>query len=101
MIDDLRFSKDYYHGCEGEEEVIISLDSNPLFNIHLWIGYLDDILNNPDLSGIGWNGFTRDYHQLEGAFSTKTDMCRVYSTQEYLEDLLQYKERNFDYPETK
>lgn len=95
----LRNNYTFYEGFEGEEEIILSLESDREVSIHIWSGYLDDILREPPLNGSEWTGFTRDYHQLEGAFSETGDSVSVDPT-EYLNDLQQYADREFDEPET-
>ena len=95
----LRNNSNYYEGFEREDEVVFSLVSNPEMSVHLWIGYLDDILGEPPLNGSEWTGLTRDYHQTEGAFSQEVESVTVDPT-EYLADLQQYADRKFDEPET-
>ena len=95
----LRNNYVYYNGFEGEDEVVLSLASNKEISIHLWIGYLDDILREPTLDGSNWSGFTRDYHQLEGAFSQDGNAVTV-NPFEYYKDLQLYADRKFDEPET-
>ena len=69
-------------------------------DIHIWEGYFDDIFDSPSLDGKGWKGFTRDYHQLEGVFSENGGVYEINPT-EYLEDLMLYKEKTFEFDETK
>lgn len=90
----------YYEGFEGEDEVILSLESDREISVHIWVGYLDDILRDPVLDESDWTGFTRDYHQLEGAFSQEGKSVAE-DPAEYLEDIQHYAEKNFDEPETK
>lgn len=89
----------FYEGFEGEPEIVIEAEDVNMQILHIWDGYLDDILSEPSLDGNGWRGFTRDYHQCEGAFG---DDCKTIITDisEYLNDLKLYKKRNFDYDET-
>ena len=68
--------------------------------IHIWEGYFDDIFDTPSLKGEGWTGFTRDYHQLEGVFSENGGIYEINPT-EYIKDLMHYKEKAFDFEETK
>ena len=95
----LRNNTTYYDGFEGEDEVVLSLKTDPEVSIHIWVGYLDDILSNPVLNGSKWTGLTRDYHQLEGAFSEEGESAEA-SPEEYLNDLQQYTGRKYDEPET-
>lgn len=58
-----------------------------------------DFLEDPDLSGDGWAGFTRDYQQFEGIWDDAVEYC-VLDLEEYLLDLSQYKDGKYDYQET-
>lgn len=89
----------YYIGFEDEEEVLFSLESDHEISIHVWIGYIDDILREPNLDGSGWKGMTKDYHQLEGAFADTGKEMLVYPD-EYLKDLEYYAKKIFEYEET-
>ena len=90
----------FYEGYEGEPEIVLRVGNNA--TIHIWEGYFDDIFDTPSLDGNGWIGFTRDYHQFEGAFSEEADetIPVEIDPKEYLEDILQYKEKSFDFEET-
>lgn len=90
----------YYEGFEDEPEIILSAENTNMQVLHIWDGYLDDILRNPKLDGKGWSGFTRDYHQLEGAFGDNNEML-ITEIDEYLNDLKSYANRHFDYDDTK
>ena len=96
--DQLRNNHKFYNGFEDEDEIVLSLEKKPEISIHVWSGYLDDILREPTFDGPGWKGLTRDYHQLKGAFGTES-VILVYP-EEYLADLQQYKERIFTERET-
>lgn len=89
----------YYEGFEGEDELVLCISTQQDKCIHVWCGYLDDILREPVLDGTGWKGFTRDYHQLEGAFAENGKTIDI-EPEEYLEDLLQYENRSFSAYET-
>lgn len=65
----------------------------------MWEGYFDDIFAKPSLDGFGWKGFTRDIHQMEGIFNDDITSAKI-DAQEYLEDLLTYTNKNFDYDES-
>ena len=99
-IGQLRNNTSFYDGYEGEDEVIFELEKDRNLNLHIWVGYLDDILCEPSLSGEGWTGLTRDYHQAEKAFSGSGEGYIV-SPDEYLTDIEQYQSRQFDAPESK
>lgn len=89
----------FYNGFEGEPEVIFYMGNQMSQSLHVWDGYFADILANPDLSGKGWSGFTRDYHQCENAFSYN-DEETVIDVDEYLTDLQQYIGCRFAYDDT-
>lgn len=90
----------YYEGFEDEPEIIFKAEDENIQVLHIWDGYLDDMLREPNLDGKGWSGFTRDYHQLEGAFGDDNEML-ITEIDEYLQDLKLYANRHFDYDETK
>lgn len=87
----------FYDGYEGEDKIVLWLDN--IQAIHIWEGYFDDIYDTPLLDGKGWKGFTRDYHQFEGVFSDEGGIVQI-NPMEYLEDLLLYREKSFDFDET-
>ncbi len=85
----------FYEGYEGEPEIILSLEGT---SFHIWDGYFDDIYGAPPLDGNGWHGFTKDYNLMEGIFSDN-DIAEI-DPKEYLEDLMLYKNKAFDFKET-
>lgn len=87
----------FYEGYEGESEIILIIPNEDI--IHIWEGYFDDIYDTPSLDGNGWKGFTRDYHQIEGIFADDNAETEVNAT-EYLEDLMLYENKIFEYDET-
>ncbi len=98
-IGNLKNNTFFYEGYEGKPEIVLSATENEDCNIHLWEGYFDDIFANPSLDGLGWKGFTRDIHQMEGIFNSDITSAKI-DAQEYLEDLLIYTNKNFDYDES-
>lgn len=89
ISDDFRF----YHGFEGETEVIFMTSAE---RVHVWEGYLDNLVGNPPLDGAGWHGLTRDYCQMEGPFSGG---CDEVDSAEYLRDLKTYADKRFEWEE--
>ena len=87
----------FYEGYEGDPEIILSIADTDI--LHIWDGYFDDIYDTPSLDGKGWIGFTRDYHQIEGIFANGGCAAEINPT-EYLEDLMLYKNKTFDFEET-
>ncbi len=90
----------FYKGYEDEPEIEFSINDENMETLHIWEGFFDDILRKPPLDGKGWNGFTRDYHQCEGAFDDEGEAI-ITNLQEYIDDLKIYENRIFDYKETK
>lgn len=96
-IGNLKSDYTYYNGYEGEGEIIIRLEMEE--EVHIWEGYFEDIYDIPPLTGNGWKGFTRDYNQLEGIFSEE-DIIMGINPEEYLGDLMLYKDKQFEFAET-
>lgn len=95
-IDNFKF----YEGYEDEPEIEFSTNDSNIETLHIWDGFFDDIFRKPNLDGKGWHGFTRDYHQCEGAFDDNGE-AEITNIQEYIDDLKTYESRKFDYKETK
>ena len=87
----------FYEGYEGEPQIVLSLSDMEV--LHIWEGYFEDIYGAPALDGKGWNGFTRDYQQMEGIFADDGTAAEL-DPKEYLDDLMLYKDKAFDYEET-
>lgn len=96
-IGNLRNNYTYYEGYEDEGKIVLCIEADQA--IHIWEGYFDDIYDTPTLDGNGWKGFTRDYHQFEGVFSEDGGITEI-DPSEYLEDLMLYKEKFFEFEET-
>ncbi|MBQ4544521.1 MAG: hypothetical protein II996_03010 [Oscillospiraceae bacterium] len=83
-------------------EIILKLKESPDFNIHIEEDYFGDIFGHPVLDGKGWHGFTRDYCECKGAWDfTSNEPSEISDLHEYLYDMLQYSQKQFDYEETK
>lgn len=96
-IGNLKNNYTYYEGYEDECKIVLCIEADQA--IHIWEGYFDDIYDTPTLDGNGWKGFTRDYHQFEGVFSEDGGITEI-DPSEYLEDLMLYKEKTFEFEET-
>ena len=96
-IGNLKNNYTYYEGYEDEGKIVLCIEADQA--IHIWEGYYDDIFDTPTLDGNGWKGFTRDYHQFEGVFSENGGIVEI-NPSEYLEDILLYKEKTFEFEET-
>ena len=90
----------FYEGYEDEPEIEFTTNNSNIEILHIWDGFFDDIFRKPNLDGKGWRGFTRDYHQCEGAFDDNGE-AEITNIQEYIDDLKTYESRKFDYKETK
>ena len=88
----------YYKGFEGEPEFMISIPDTDYPPAHIWSGCIEDIFDNAGISDDGWKGLTRDYQEDTGVFSD--GLLTVTDTEEYLNDLMQYKGTDFQYNET-
>ena len=87
---------DFFLSCEPELELHIK--EKPEYNIHIWKGHLRDIFGKPRLDGMGWHGFTLDYQ--EDKRTAELDGCEIKDIDEYIDDLLEYKDKGFEYEET-
>ena len=90
----------FYEGFEDEPEIEFSSSNAAMETLHIWDGFLDDIFRRPSLDGKGWHGFTRDYHQCEGAFGDDCEAV-ISDIDEYIDDLKIYENRKFDYEKTR
>ena len=89
---------EFYDGFEDEHEIEVFISEKPELNIHIWEGYFNDIFGEPTFYEKGWHGFTRDFQQCERTFEEKNVVVDV---NEYLLDLLKYKNKKFKFEETK
>ena len=88
----------YYKGYDGSTKVVFSY-SNEKYTMEIWEGFFTDFLEDSDLSGGGWTGFTKDYQQCEGVWNEEMESYAL-DLDEYLLDLGQYKDGEYDYQET-
>jgi hypothetical protein len=96
----LKSNNSFYQGYEDETEVFLCMKDMPEFCIHIWDGYFEDILSEPHTTANGWIGFTRDYQECLGAWGNDSYM-EIVNLPEYLDDLRDYRERLFEYEESK
>lgn len=96
----IRDNYTFFEDFDGEPEIVLEAENTDMQILHIWDGYLDDILREPNLDGNGWLGFTRDYHQCEGAFGDNSEGI-ITDITEYIDDLKLYADRKFDYDDTK
>lgn len=97
-ITKLKNNKEY---CDGsyfpENEIILTIKEDAELNIHISEKYFSDIFHFAPLTGDDWKGFTRDFHELKGAWEGK---CEIDEIDEYLLDLMYYTDKLTMYEET-
>lgn len=93
----LKNNNTFYYGYEGESEIELYFSDDTEFNIHIWCGYISDIYDDPIFDGNEWIGFTRDYQQEIGTYEATDTIIDV---SEYLNDLLNYRDKCFRFEET-
>ena len=97
-IGNLKENTKYYEGFEDEEEMIFTIEGENNIDLHIWRGYFDSLFDNYDYKEQNKKGFTKDYHLCEGVYNMK-EKNRIDKVDEYLNDLLTYKNIKFTYPE--
>ena len=90
----------FFEGYEDEPEIEFSSSNQDMETLHIWDGFFDDIFRRPSLDGKGWHGFTRDYHQCEGAFGDDSEAV-ISDIDEYIDDLKIYENREFKFSNTR
>ncbi len=86
---------------DGMDDIILKIKEDPTTNIYIGEIYFYDIFRKPPLHGLGWRGFTRDYHEMKGAFDSWGEgISEIVNPKEYLEDIMQYKDKDFMCEET-
>lgn len=95
----LRIRSNFIEGYGDEPYLHIELVGNIEDSMDIWEGLFSDLLSNPNMSGKGWKGFTRDYHELKGVWNGEND-CVSLNIPECIEDLNYYKGHSFSYEET-
>ena len=85
---------EFYDGYEGEPEYILEREDGA--SLHIWEGYLSDIMDPP--CAAPWKGFTRDYEECVRTYDT-TEPVAI-DVQEYLDDLRGYAGRTFEFADS-
>ena len=67
-IEELKNNTEYADTYDGMD-IEMTYAEKPEFRLLFDKCYFSNIFGEPDLSGKGWNGFTRDWQQMERAFS--------------------------------
>lgn len=94
---DINFN--FTEGYENEPYLLFKIKGSPQYTLKIWEGLVADLVENPDMSGKGWKGLTQDYHELKGIWGDENKEVEINVT-EYLNDLLYYCDKSFDYEET-
>ena len=90
----------FYEGYEDEPEIELFSNNQNMETLHIWDGFFLDLFGEPSLDGKGWNGFTRDYNQFEGAFGDDSEAV-ISDIDEYINDLKIYENREFKFSNTR
>ncbi len=91
-------NKFYDEWLYGDPELVLSLKENPQCNLHVWDGYIIDITRDIKPKDAYWSGFTRDYQEDVRTFSGEE--VELENLDEYINDLLLYKDAQFEFNET-
>ncbi|MCR4581673.1 MAG: hypothetical protein K5666_04090 [Bacilli bacterium] len=96
---DILNNNTFYNGYEGEPEVTFQLVNDNNTSIHLWTGYIDDIMNHqPGTEEDYKYGLSHDWNTLEGPYSNNKSVIDI---DDYYKDLERFKYITFEYEETK
>ncbi|MBQ7567844.1 hypothetical protein IJT17_03475 [bacterium] len=93
----LNFIEGYGYG--DEPYIVFNMPGSSIEPLLIWEGLFADLLDNPDMSGKGWIGFTRDYHELKGIWNEDYEPVSI-DVSEYLKDLDYYTGQSFKFEET-
>ena len=102
-IEELKNNTKYADTWDGMD-IELHYAEAPEFRLLFDQRFFWDIFGEPDLSGKGWSGFTRDWQQLERTFCFEnTQPVPVDDLDEYLHDLCTYKSRmeHHEYPDSR
>ena len=97
---DILNNNKFYEDYEGEPEVVFQLVDDNNTSIHLWEGYVDDIMRHqPGTEDDYRYGLSHDWNTLEGPYSDKNN--NIIDVDVYIEDLARFEKVQFEYEETK
>lgn len=99
-IGNLKENNKYYEGFEDEDEMIFTIEDVNDIDLHIWRGYFEEIFFDYDSKKRIKKGFTKDCHLCTGAFDFVNNV-RIDKVDEYLEDLLTYKDKGIKDVNTK
>ncbi len=87
-------SKFYAKRHYGGGELVLLLKEYPQYNLHIWVGYIDDVTEELKTKEGRWIGFTRDCAEYVRTFAG--DEIEIENLDEYINDLLLYKDSQFE-----
>ena len=89
----------YPDGFNGEDEIVFTMVSEPKkVAVHVWMGYMQDILKRYEKAGTRFRrGLTRDYYQMDNAFSKATGNTATVNPDIYIDELMHYVGLTFDH----
>ncbi len=67
--------------------------------LHIWEGFIHDIIRDLKTDGVYWAGLTRDYNEEVRTFTW--DSTEIEDIDEYITDLLRYKDDEFEFETTR
>ncbi len=89
---------EFYDGFEGEPEYVFECTGGTGASLHIWEGYLSDIVTPP--CATPWKGLTRDHEECVRTYDDSAEFVEI-DPQEYLDDLQNYTGRVFEFSESK
>ena len=98
-IGKLNIRFDFTEGYGDEPFITFRMNNTDANTLCIWEGLFADLLDSPDLSGKGWKGFTRDFHEYKGIWSEEGEEIEI-KLNEYYGDIVQYLDGSFRYEET-
>ena len=97
----LKNNYEYYSDAEINTEVVISLQEDEDYNIHIDEKFFGDIFMFSPAAGDVWKGFTRDYQEQVGAWDFKLgNKAKLIDLDEYISDMLYYTDKLTKFEET-
>lgn len=93
-----RENNSFYAGYEDEPGIALSLVDYPEMYIHLWEGYLEDVLETAIIPRQIISGFTKEYQECVGVFGEEES--EIIDAEVYWKDLMSYNGNDFQYEET-
>lgn len=90
----------FYQGFEGEPEVIFQLLDDNNISVHVWDGYISDMMRNQPGTDDDYRlGLSRDWNTLQGPYADKA--INLIDVDEYYNDLIRIENMQFEFEDTK